>query len=84
MLPGPVSPSGTESFFVTGMDAVVEATLYVFVKVRSLPCVTSADSVPSELSVTVTVTCFFVWLSLATPATEPDSVTVYLYVPGCV
>ena len=66
--------------FFTGKLTVVLLTLYVFVNVSGLLSVevAVADSVPSLLSTTVTVTVLPVAASLSfvTPATVPLSVTL--------
>jgi len=64
------------AFKVASPSSVADSGVYVFVNVRSRPLFTWAVSVPSPLSVTMTVTSFVAWASLVTPATEPDSVTV--------
>ena len=60
--------------------------MYSFLNVSGLSVVLSAVavSVPSPLSTTVTVTVLVASASFVTPSTVPDSVTLYVYVPGSV
>ena len=79
---GALSPEATARTFFAEMVAVAGLALYVFSNTSCLPPLTVADMVPSELSLTTTVTLFVASGSFVTPSTDPDSVTVYSYVPG--
>ena len=74
---GALLPESTPRVFCTGMVTSTEAALYVLVKITApLPPLTVALMVPSELSLTTTLTVFVAVPSLVTPSSEPDSVTV--------